>query len=409
MSTNLCAWLAAGAAAFAAVAGQAQNAPAGTLADALRGGEAHIEFRARIETVEDDALARDATAMTLRTRLRLDSAAWKGLRARVEFDDIRALDDDQYNSTVNGVLNRPVIADPEGTEVNQAYLEWQNKSWRVTGGRQRINLDNARFIGNVGWRQNEQTYDGLTLKFSARKEFALSYSWVENVNRVFGPRSGAQAANWHGTSHLLNAGLDLQAAGQLVLYGYWLEFDNAPASSSMTSGAKWNFSRSLGKKFRLESTLAYASQSDAGRNPLDYSTDYWQAELGGTWQQNYTLLAGFERLDGERSVPGRAFQTPLATLHAFQGWADKFLTTPPQGIDDLYVLARAKIAGFSLTAVYHDFDAAAIDRNYGSEWDLSATRTFSKRYEVMLKAADYRASSFATDTTKWWLMASANF
>ena len=56
----------------------------------------------------------------------------------------------------------PVVADPESYEINR--LQLTNTSiidTTITLGRQRIVLDDHRFVGNVGWRQNEQTFDAL--------------------------------------------------------------------------------------------------------------------------------------------------------------------------------------------------------------------------------------------------------
>ncbi len=114
---------------------------------------------------------------------------------------------------------------------------------------------------------------------------------------------------------------------------------------------------------------------------------------------------------GGDSRPNRAFQTPLATLHAFNGWADKFLTTPAGGIEDLYVGGSASVGPVALQLVWHDYQAEAIDMDYGSEWNASAAMKFGakKNYEAMLKFADYRADRFATDTTKVWVQVSAAF
>ncbi|MCH8134783.1 MAG: hypothetical protein IIB77_02255 [Proteobacteria bacterium] len=105
----------------------------------------------------------------------------------------------------------------------------------------------------------------------------------------------------------------------------------------------------------------------------------------------------------------QAFQTPLATLHAFQGWADKFLTTPAGGIEDFYVSVARKFRGTSYSVVYHRFDPETGGPSYGSEWDLVVKRPFAERYSVDLKYANYNASSHATDTEKLWVMFIARF
>jgi hypothetical protein len=61
------------------------------------------------------------------------------------------------------LFNRDVVADPEGTEVNQVWVGYEKYDTNVKFGRQTFTLDNHRFIGNVIWRQNEQTYDAVSL------------------------------------------------------------------------------------------------------------------------------------------------------------------------------------------------------------------------------------------------------
>ena len=65
-----------------------------------------------------------------------------------------------YNSTTNGKTTYPAVADPETYEINRLQLtNTRIPMTTVTLGRQRIVLDDQRFVGNVGWRQNEQTFD----------------------------------------------------------------------------------------------------------------------------------------------------------------------------------------------------------------------------------------------------------
>ena len=48
--------------------------------------------------------------------------------------------------------------------------------------------------------------------------------------------------------------------------------------------------------------------------------------------KGWRIGGGYEVLGADDGAALTSFQTPLATLHKFQGWADKFLTTPPNGI-----------------------------------------------------------------------------
>ncbi|MBF8293389.1 MAG: hypothetical protein HW392_2216, partial [Steroidobacteraceae bacterium] len=125
------------------------------------------------------------------------------------------------------------------------------------------------------------------------------------------------------------------------------------------------------------------------------------------------VVVGREILTGEAgtftTATNPAFQTPLATLHKWQGWADKFLTTPSAGIEDIYMGLRGSLAGWSGQAVWHDFQAQATGLHYGTELDLSVSRKFRERYEVLAKYADYSASGLFTDTRKFWLQLAASF
>jgi len=248
-------------------------------ASLIQGGKVRAEFRYRFEYVDQDPFAREAYASTLRTRLGLDSGSWNGFSATLEFDNVTVLgDDDAYNSTTNGVTDRPIVADPEYTEVNQAYLQYKHGEFTGVLGRQRITLDNQRFIGNVGWRQNEQTFDALTFRSTALAKTTLQYSLITNVNRITGPDEGAQPANYHGAVHALNGKLDLGALGALTGYGYLLDLENAPALSSSTYGLQWTGKSKLNETTAVNWAVAYATQSDYADNPNDYDADYYLVE-----------------------------------------------------------------------------------------------------------------------------------
>ncbi len=46
--------------------------------------------------------------------------------------------------------------------------------------------DNARFIGNVGFRQNEQTFDALRVGTTYLPDTDIGYTYLEEVHRIFG-------------------------------------------------------------------------------------------------------------------------------------------------------------------------------------------------------------------------------
>lgn len=379
------------------------------LGDALAAGSAKLSFRHRLEFVDQDGVPQDALASTLKTRLNLTSGSWQDWQAQLEVDDLRPIFGDSFNSTRNNKIRRPVVADPKGTDLNQAFIGyrgWDNAEIRL--GRQRINRGDQRFIGGVGWRQNEQTYDAATVAYSPNDRWNIYYGYIHQVNRIFGPESGAPAADLSGQTHLLD--VDYRVSDAIVVTGFAYRIDldeGAPGLWNRTLGAGIKGTLPLRDSHKLSYGLVVAAQSETGSNPVDYTASFLRAHASYAFD-GITLVAGLERLDGS-DQPGAAFKTPLATLHKFQGWADKFLTTPTAGIEDLYLGATLPLLGGSMTMMYHNFGAETGGGDYGSEINVSFSRKLGERYGFLAKAAAYDADEFATDTTKLWLMFTASF
>jgi hypothetical protein len=390
--------LGAGAAAVALIG--ANGATAQTIGDAIAGGKPILEVRPRFEAVDQANLAQKAEAFTVRTRLGWETAAWNNLKGLIEFEDVRQLGGEHYNTTINGKTAYPVIADPDVTELNRLQVTWTpSKQFGATLGRQRINFDDQRFIGAVGWRQDEQTFDAVRADLAVAKA-KVAVVYVDHVNRVF-----AEDLDWDSQSWLVNASYAGPAIFQPSAFVYALDFDNAPGSSSLTAGLRVTGSAKAGDILLAYSASA-ANQKDHGDNPADFSLDYRQAEVAGTLGVA-TLRATYESLEGNGV---RGFATPLATLHAFQGWADVFLTTPPNGIDDIGAtlvvrppIKLAYLSGVQLTARFHDFTAERGGADLGEELDLMAQAAFTPRLSGFLKYADYDGAPGFSSRTKVWL------
>lgn len=376
-------------------------------------GKAALDLRYRYESVEQDDKPSTAGANTLRLRLNLATGVVNGFSAFTEFDHVQAIGGEHHDDTRNGLVNYPVVADPEGTDLNQAWLQYAGPGGTILRlGRQRIALDGERFIGAVGWRQNEQTYDAFRIETKAVAGATLNYAYLDQVRRVFGPDSGTPPASLEGSSHLLNAKLTSLPVGAITVYGYLLDFDDAPQLSSDTFGVRYDGTGAFSDLLSFGWALEYARQEDAGDNAAQIDAYYSLVEF-----RVQTSAAGFtagrEVLSGEEGAftptTNPAFQTPLATLHKWQGWADKFLATPSAGIEDIYMGVNVKFAGWNGQAVWHDFSAQATGLDYGTEIDLSISRKFANRYEVLVKYADYDADELFTDTAKFWLQVGAAF
>ena len=119
------------------------------------------------------------------------------------------------------------------------------------------------------------------------------------------------------------------------------------------------------------------------------------------------LSLGYEVLGSDDGAA--AFKTPLATLHKFQGWADKFLGTPANGVKDSYVKLAGKVGSAKVAVFYHEFSADFGGADLGSEFDVVATYPIKKGLSAQLKYADYNADSHASDTEKVWFTINAKY
>ena len=404
----------------AAGAAQAADGTADSFTDMFTKGSANIDMRYRYENVDQDHnekvppkdFNRTASANTLRSRLTLGTAAWHGVSGLIEGDHVTDFGSDNYNSTENGNIDRPVIADPTGTDLNQVWLKYAGGNYDGTLGRQRILHGNQRFVGGVAWRQNEQTYDAFRAHWNPMEVIKLDVSYVNQVKRIFGPDDGANPADWEGDNYLARVDYQLNDRNTISAFGYWLDIDDdccfAGDNGAFNPGKTVNNSTdTYGVEYRgnfqhLSIAASYDTQSEAGDSELDYDADYYMVELG-TKLSVLNLKGGYEVLASDNGV---GFKTPLATLHKFQGWADKFLGTPGDGIEDLYGSIGTKLGPVNMAVVYHDFQAEDSSEDFGTEWDVVATWKFTKRFSMQAKAASFDSDSDRyADTDKVWFTA----
>jgi len=383
--------------------GQSATA-ADSLSEAFSNGSSDISFRYRFEYVDQDGFSEDAKASTLRTRLNYKTEAYKGFTFFIEADNVMEVFADDYNAGAGnspGNGEYPVVADPQGTEINQAWFNYDfSEGNGVKVGRQRILLDNQRFVGGVGWRQNEQTYDAVSGTFDLGGS-KLFVSYIDNVNRIFG--EDVAAGDHDNNTYLVNWSNKIKDLGKISAYYYDINNKDAAAFSTSTYGVKFN-----GSNNAFSYGAEIAAQSDAHNNAVDFSANYWRLDAAYKFEQA-SVFGGYEVLEGDADNAGSAFRTPLATLHAFNGWADKFLGTPDDGIEDLFVGVKGAHNGFKWQAIYHDFVAQDSSRDLGSELDFSIGKKVNDHVSLLFKTAFYEADAHATDTTKVWFMVSSQF
>lgn len=377
-----------------------------------RGGDAgalKMDLTYRWENVDQDkgpGNPQTANANTARLRLGYLTPTFFDFQAYAEYEGLYALQED-YNSTRNRRTQYSVVADPDASELNQFWLSYKGiPDTEAKVGRQRIKLDDDRFIGNVGWRQMEMTYDSvlLTHKSTALPGLTVYAGYLDSARTIFSTKESMN-------SPIFNVNYKVGDWGNLVGYGYWLDYREREnfAKSSQTYGLRFN-----GKSPKFFDTVnaiytaEWSNQSDYGDNPNHYQADRINL-MAGASAYNLTLSGAVEQLNGYGN--GKSFQTPLGTNHAFQGWADLFLVTPGDGIRDVNATANYKMMDGSLifTGVYHDFKDDTGSVQYGTEWDFSVLKKFGKHYSLLAKYANYTADTFGTDTQRIWLQADISF
>lgn len=377
---------------------------ADSLIEAVQTGKTSLDMRLRYEHVDQASL--DADALTLRTRLNYTTADFKHWSAGLEFEDSRSVGVSDYFDTVDASKKGQysVVADPETTELDQAYLQYSADGLKAKIGRQVLTMDGHRFVGHVGWRQDRQVFDGLSLSYQASEDWLLQYAYFNQRNRIF-----AQAKDQFSKDHLFSAAYNT-GFGKLSAYGYFLELDNNTANALDTVGLRFKGAKKL-ESTKLLYALEFANQeSESATAKRD--ADYSLLELGIV-AAGVTAKLGYEVLGSDSGQYG--FSTPLATLHKFNGWSDQFLATPGVGLQDIYVSLATKAAGGKLVLAYHDFSAdessATVD-DLGSEINLLYAKKFAKHYSTGIKYASYSAGDAAAgkvDTDKVWVWAGFGF
>ncbi len=371
-----------------------QTVLADAITDAITAGKASLDIHIRYEDVElgDN----DSDSLTMRTLLSYTTGSYEGFSATVAVEDVRdvlGIDDE------NGL-----IPETENTEVDQAFIQYKNDMLTAKVGRQILTYDGHRHVGHVGWRQDWQTFDAARLTLTPMKDLSVDLSYIYKVNRINSPTFDDVDSPDH---TLLNISYKTPF-GKLVGYGYSLSQEGG-FDATDTYGV--SFTGSTGEDVKFLYALEFATQDN---ETADVDTDYSLVELGVS-AAGFTAKITNEVLGSDDGIEN--FQTPLATVHKFQGWADVFLggslfgtIAGGNGIDDTYItLSTKKFGGVNLLAVYHEYESDEGSLDYGDEFNFQATKAFTKNYSGGIKYADYSADDFGSDKEILWVWVGAKY
>ncbi len=431
---------------------------------ALIGGKPDLWLRLRYENVSDSipagsALAGtgDADLLSLRTVLGYTTGRFHGFFGRVEFEANSRIGNDNALNLDEDLTFPPgpagsriaaghsIIPDNNFAEVNQAFIGWRsyggvgkNGDTTIKVGRQTIIYNNHRWVGNIVWRQNHQSYDAIRIDNTSIKNLSISYAYVDKVYRTFGKDSPFNEWDMD-SAHLINVAYKTPF-GKLTGYGYLLDFNDNPRTpfpegvgavgtpgiasfDSDTWGLRFVGKRKINPGFAFLYELEWAKQTptnDAG--PTLDDNNYYNIEFGGAFKvggKPVIVKVGQEVLEGNGV---NALQTPLATIHAFNGWADKFVgapggtATPAGGLKDtnVTIVAKGLVGKSKLVFQYHDYEADTVVggvKNYGDEWSFLFAKPFKKNWLGVVKYTNFNdgGDGFSFDTEKFWLIAQYRF
>lgn len=388
----------------------------GKLPEAIARGKFNLNVRLRYEWVDQSTFSEEANAPTIRTRFGYTTAPLYGFQGMVEGESIAVIGSrDNFNAAgSNDATDRPVVADPPTTELNQAWVSYTYTNWvTAKGGRQRIVLDNHRFIGDSAWRQNMQTFDAVTVGARPLAGLSLFYGYLWDVNRVYGDVDDLPPVNrdFNSDSHLFNAAWSGWKYARFGAYTYLLDLENSAgnANSCATYGGYVAGSTPVSEKVSVGYRGEFATQTEYADSPLDYSAIYYNVEAGATMKP-VSCGVGYEVLGSDGG--SASFRTPLATVHPFNGWANVFTTIPPEGLRDLYGFVHVNLpCDVPVRAVYHTYEADDGGADFGNEFDVMASKRFGKHWTITAKYAWYdgKDAPVRFDVHKAWAQVEFNF
>lgn len=373
-------------------------------------GQFKVDLRYRFEMVDVANNGKEtAYANTLRLRLGYLTPEFHNFQGYAEYEGNLAMQKDYFSPLSNwqGDPTREVVADPQTSELNQLWISYKGiPDTEIKAGRQEINIDDQRFIGTVAWRQMEQTFDSGVITNTSIENLTLKAGYIGQIQDIW---SQERDVNFP----FANVKYNFQELATVTAYGFWLASydENKSNLSAQTYGLSVHGSPILNDEIKLHYRAEYSYQSNYANNPNSVKLSRYSL-MGGFSFMGVTAKGAVEELGANGT---QAFQTPFGTNHKFQGWADKFLVTPEDGVRDINATLAGKVLGTKLMFVYHNFQSVTNSIDYGNEYDFLITKKFSGHYRILAKYAYYDANeanglaAFNKNTHKFWLQAGVSF
>jgi len=360
--------------------------------DGITGGKPILDVNLRYGYAKIDGFTHSHAA-TVRTRFGYQTKPVYGVSGLLEGVNTASPKPSEYYDGVESPTSQSIIADPERTDINRVWAKYENADWAglaLKTGRQRIKLDDDRWIGNVGWRQNEQTFDAVRLESNLGNEKILAqYAYAWRVKRIFADKGAPGTRDYGPRSHFLHAAYDHDETLKASIFAYLIDpNDNAyRANGSNTYGLRLTGTVPIDDDFSMPYQASYAHQTDGGNNQVSYDADYYMIESGVKMKNVGGLSLGYEVLGSDRDA---VVVTPFSTAHKFNGFADAFLNNGGvRGLRDVFVTIAPAIPlkGVTLKMIFHQFYDDQGGDNLGQEYDLVTTYQLNEYISFLYKVA----------------------
>ena len=316
------------------------------------------EFRDGFKTVMP---AEQSPAFFIEQRSRLNfNYAKEKLKLRLSVQDVR----------VWGSTNQVYKSDPSLFNVYEAYGEYQfTPRLGVRVGRQELNYDNARFLGNLDWAQQGRSHDAVRLMYADSTGFAA------HAGAAFNQNVPSEPTKLYDTFY---GGLDNYKTMQYL----WLhkEIKSAKFSALFFNDGRQRASDStvffrqtygvLAEKALGAIRLGGEFYFQGGKDPAGRTVQAYLASLQATYTTKLTpVTLGADYLSGSDAFDARnkAFTPQYGTNHAFYGFMDYFYVGNNHeqngrtaGLVDVYLKTNFKLGEKSaLLAHLHHFESPA--------------------------------------------------
>jgi len=388
--------------------GAGSPAQATDLLSAVTLGQFYGQGRYRFEEYEQASTAAApivgvGKASTFRVDLGYRTAPFDGLSFFADLNGVFAVGSDLYRIATLSSQNKvgfPTINDPTGTDLHQLELVWSRAGSpvRFKIGRDELQLNNGRFIGNSLWRQTPQTVDLAQVGLSTGGGLELAYTYMARVHRTLG--RNATDGTLSMDSHLATAGWSRSGVISASAYGLWLNYDRPDEWIYSTSslGLRVTGPYPINADWSVVYTADFARQRNFAHNPNRVSEPYWDYELGVSFRGESALL-GWTVL-GARSATD-ILTTPLSP--PFNGWVEKFGPNPAVAAGAGENIRYASLSGpvpavpgLTHVLVYYEYYADTTKAHFGSEVDFALewkAAPIGKALTLGLRFGAYRADT----------------